>query len=133
MNHENANRDSDRIATHPCADIGGFQMENKKVPKLLKCVAVIAIILFAALAITSFVKQRRSKNAEAQRQEWEWQHYSGRRISGDLNDSGVRLGIGVLRDKKTGLLCTASGYPGYTACPPQEYVVNGKPAPTPKD
>jgi len=133
VNHENANRDSDRIATHPCADIGGFQMANKKVLNLLKCVAVIAIILFAALAITSFVKERRSKNAEAKRQEWEWQHYSGWRISGDLNDSGVRLGIGVLRDKKTGLLCTTSGYPGYTPCPPQEYVVNGKPAPTPKD
>jgi hypothetical protein len=108
-------------------------MENKKVPNLLKWVAVIAIILFAALAITPSLQKRRPKNMEAMRQELEWQHYSGWRISGDLNDSGVRLGIGVLRDKKTGVLCTTSGYPGYPACPPQEYVVNGKPAPPPKD
>jgi hypothetical protein len=104
-------------------------MENKKVP----WAAVIAILLFAALPIASFLQKRRSKNREATRQEWEWQHYTGWRISGDLNDSGVRLGIGVFRDKKTGVLCTTSGYPGYPACPPQEYVVNGKQAPPPKD
>jgi len=57
------------------------------------------------------------------KKEWEWQHYTGWRISGDLNDSGVRLGIGVLRDKKTGVLCTTSGYPGYPACPSQEYLL----------
>ena len=133
MNHENANRDSDRITTRRSADIGGFRMENKKVLKLLKWAAVIAILLFAALAITAFVPKRQSKNLEAKKQEWEWQHYTGWRISGDLNDSGVRLGIGVLRDKKTGVLCTTSGYPGYPACPPQEYVINGRPAPPPKD
>jgi hypothetical protein len=108
-------------------------MGNKKVLNPLKWVAVIAIILFAALAITALLQKPRSKNMDAMRQDWEWQHYSGWRISGDLNDSGVRLGIGVLRDKKTGMLCTTSGYPGYPACPPQEYVVNGKPAPPPKD
>jgi hypothetical protein len=108
-------------------------MGNKKVLNPLKWVAVIAIILFAALAITALLQKRRSKNMDAMRQDWEWQYYSGWRISGDLNDSGVRLGIGVLRDKKTGMLCTTSGYPGYPACPPQEYVVNGKPAPPPKD
>jgi hypothetical protein len=108
-------------------------MENKKVRNLLKWVAVIAILFFAVQAITSFLQKRHSKNMEATRQESEWQHYTGWRISGDLNDSGVRLGIGVFRDKKTGVLCTTSGYPGYPACPPQEYVVNGKPAPPPKD
>jgi len=108
-------------------------MENKKVRNLLKGAAVIAILLFAASAITSFLQKRRSKNMEAARQEREWQHYTGWRISGDLNDSGVRLGIGVFRDKKTGMLCTTSGYPGYPACAPQEYVVNGNPAPRPQD
>jgi hypothetical protein len=31
------------------------------------------------------------------------------------------------------VLCTTSGYPGYPACAPQEYVINGRPAPPPKD
>ena len=108
-------------------------MENKKGVKLLKWIAAIAILLFAALASTPVLQKRRSANAEATKQESEWQHYTGWRISGDVNDAGVRLGIGVFRDKKTGSLCTTSGYPGYSACPAQEYVVNGKPAPPPKD
>src|ERR1700720_470721 len=107
-------------------------MENKKVLNLLKLVAIIAILPFAALAITSFLQKRRSKNREATRQEWEWQHYTGWGINGDLTDSGVRLGIGVFRDKKTGVLCTTSGYPGCPTCPLQEYVVSGKPAPPAK-
>jgi hypothetical protein len=95
-------------------------------------IAAIAIILCAALVITAFLKARRSMNVKAKKQEQEWQHYTGWQLDGDLNDSGVRLGIGVLRDKKTGVLCTTSGYPGYSACPPQEYVVNGQPTPAPK-
>jgi hypothetical protein len=100
--------------------------------KLLKWTIALAIVFLAALAITAFLKERRSKNAAAKKQEREWQHYTGWRLDGDMNDSGVRLEIGVLRDKKTGVLCATSGYPGYPACPPQEYVVNGQPTPAPK-
>jgi hypothetical protein len=98
----------------------------------LQWAIALAAVFLAALATTAFLKERRSKNAAAKKQASEWQHYTGWRINGDLNDSGVRLGIGVLRDKKTGVLCTTSGYPGYAPCPPQEYVVNGQPAPAPK-
>jgi hypothetical protein len=98
----------------------------------LKWAVPVVFVLLAALVITASLRKRRSKNMEAKKQEWEWQHYTGWRLDANQNDPGVRLGIGVLRDKKTSLLCTTSGYPGYPACPSQEYVVNGQPAPAPK-
>ncbi|HSY33930.1 MAG TPA: hypothetical protein VLA42_18260 [Verrucomicrobiae bacterium] len=87
----------------------------------------IVIFLIAGLSIEHSNRAERSKRAQ-----WEWNHYTGWRIVGlGGYPSADDAAHGIWFDKKTKVDCTDKGYPGYPACAPQEYFINGKVSPAP--
>ena len=64
---------------------------------------------------------------EAQGQ-WDRQHFNGWRLEKDTYDTKH----GLYYDKLNKEQCTAVGYPGYPACPAQQYYLNGQSSPPPK-
>jgi hypothetical protein len=71
------------------------------------------------------------RNAQEQRQEqWDRDHFNGWRLEQSYpTDSDVQHGL--FFDKLGKLRCTVKGYPGYPACPAQQYYVDGKPQSAP--
>ena len=70
---------------------------------------------------------------------WERDHFTGWRLEAQPYEREH----GLYSDKLDGGSCTTLGYPGYKACPPQQYLVNGsaqappvqyttEPSPTPR-
>lgn len=57
---------------------------------------------------------------------WDRDHYTGWRL-----EEGYDKEHGIFYDKLDKQSCTIKDYPGYPACPPQQYFVNGVPQPTP--
>lgn len=53
--------------------------------------------------------------------QWEREHFSGWRLEQSYDTTH-----GLFRDKLNNDTCTTKGYPGYPACPAQQYFVNGK-------
>jgi hypothetical protein len=87
-------------------------------------VALVALIIFI------FVQARKESEHQGKIQEWNWNHFTGWRISRPYDDPEY-VQHGIWTDNKTDKQCTDKGYPGYTACVPQEYVVNGVPSSAP--
>jgi hypothetical protein len=127
-----------------------------KIKTFVKWSALIAGVAFVVLVVFLYTQERHYKvQQQAQQravQEWNWNHYTGWRITRDLYNwrdvtgyhppsDKPRLSLwcqnnqcvehGIWEDKKTGEECTDKGYPGYPPCPAQEYVADGKPAPEP--
>jgi hypothetical protein len=110
----------------------GFVRACQHVKKTIKYASVAAAILFVVWLVWCFVGIRREKAQQQAIANWNWQHYTGWRTTCDFADGGcesVSYSHGIQRDRKTGTVCTVINYPGYPACPPQEYVVNGVPVP----
>lgn len=60
----------------------------------------------------------------AAQQKWERDHFNGWR----LHEYSYDTGHGLLMDELNKETCSATGYPGYPACPMQQYFVNGLPS-----
>lgn len=56
-------------------------------------------------------------------QKWDREHFNGWR----LQERSYEREHGLYDDRRDGGACTISGYPGYKACPLQQYFVNGQP------
>jgi len=69
-----------------------------------------------------FVKPDRDARLEAQRQ-WDRQHSNGWRLEKVSYDTEHGLYYDLLKEREE---CSTLGYPGYPACPPQQYYVNGQ-------
>lgn len=81
----------------------------------------IVILVFGGLAAVIFgVLILQSEQHDKQAQQWKWEHYTGFR----LTQSWGGQEQGLFEDKKTGNTCTTLKFPGYPACPEQEFVVN---------
>ena len=91
--------------------------------------AVLAVVVVGGYVLYS---NQKSTADQAATQIWQWQHYTGWRIARDY-DSSFKAERGIWTDHKTGNECTDKGYPGYAACPQQEYVVNGVQSAAPDD
>ena len=66
------------------------------------------------------------RTAQAQ---WDRDHFNGWRLEAQTYDTQHGLYFDNLR-KET---CTTKGYPGYPACPPQRYFVDGQPSTAPSN
>lgn len=84
----------------------------------LKWIGMGILVVFAMLYDTCF--QAPKRNAQKQ---WDRQHYTGWRL-----EAGYDTQHGLYTDKLTDETCTTKGYPGYPACPIQQYYSNGTPA-----
>jgi hypothetical protein len=63
------------------------------------------------------------RDAQAQ---WDREHFTGWRLEQDYDKEH-----GLFYDKVGRQTCTTKGYPGYPACPVQQYFVNGQPQASP--
>jgi hypothetical protein len=97
-----------------------------KIKTCVKWLALIAGFAFVALLVFLYIEDRHEKAQQRAIQEWNWNHYTGWRLTRDFYPSTADHGIWT--DNKTGKDCTDKIYPGFPACPAQEHVVNGKPA-----
>jgi hypothetical protein len=71
-----------------------------------------------------FVKPERDARVQAQK-EWDRQHFNGWRLEKLSYETEHGLYYDALNDRQE---CTTVGYPGYPACPPQQYYVDGRPS-----
>jgi hypothetical protein len=71
-----------------------------------------------------FVKPERDVRIQAQNQ-WDRELFNGWRLEGVTYDTEHGLYFDNLNGRQE---CTTVGYPGYPACPPQQYYVNGRPS-----
>ena len=62
-----------------------------------------------------------TRQAQAQ---WERDHFTGWRLQETYDTEH-----GMFDDRLRNERCTTKGYPGYPACPPQQYYADGKPQP----
>jgi len=69
-----------------------------------------------------FVAPDRNARQQAQVQ-WDRDHYTGWRLEASYDTAH-----GLYDDKLTKQTCSTIGYPGYPACPAQQYYSNGRPA-----
>jgi len=100
----------------------------KTIFRILKIGGGVATAGFILLALVFGVALFRESREHTAQKRWEWNHYTGYRLF--VVEDEEDKAHGILRDSKIGTgreaLCTTMNYPGYPACPPQEYVFNGK-------
>lgn len=89
----------------------------------LKWIGLGILFVVFYLYDACFVKPGRDAREQAQK-EWDRQHFNGWRLDAVTYDTEHGLYYDKLNDNQE---CTTVGYPGYPACPPQTYYVNGQP------
>jgi hypothetical protein len=90
----------------------------------LKWIGIGVLAVMYLLYDACFVKPERDARIEAQKH-WDRQHFNGWRLEKNSYDAEHGLYYDGLNDRQE---CTTVGYPGYPACPPQQYFVNGQPS-----
>jgi hypothetical protein len=65
------------------------------------------------------------RQVQQQQAQWERQHFNGWR----LEQITYEAEHGLYNDRLEHQTCTTKAYPGYSACPPQQYYVEGNPQP----
>jgi hypothetical protein len=88
-------------------------------------VCVVIFMIYDAI----FKAPERKSRAEAQAT-WERQHYNGWKLE-QKYPSQSDLEHGIFYDRYDQKSCTTRGYPGYDACPPQQYYIDGIPSQPP--
>lgn len=96
--------------------------------KVMKAVGWVVLVVAVGLGFLVWIVMRQDDSARRARTEWEWNHYTGYRLTLSNEE------LGLYFDKRAGDFsqCTTKAYPGYPACPPQQYVVNGQPTSEPE-
>jgi len=74
-------------------------------------------------AVFNAPTRRAQEQAQAQ---WDRDHFNGWRLEQTYPTSDEIM-HGLFHDKLDKKTCTTKGYPGYPACPAQQYFVNGTP------
>jgi hypothetical protein len=104
---------------------------QKSIGKIVAWVVGVGFVLTAgAYAILLFVDYQGSKA----KHDYFWKHYIGYRLVAESLPQDPSIMVDQKKFswwsyKET--LCTTAGYPGYAACPQQEYIVNGVVSPDP--
>ena len=97
------------------------------VPLPIMMLKWVAIGIFGGLFLlydACFVKPGRDERMEAQRQ-WDRRHFNGWRLEKVSYDTQHGLYYDLMENREE---CSTVGYPGYPACPTQQYYVNGQPS-----
>ena len=85
---------------------------------LLKWIGMGILVVIAMLYGTCFEAPKRHAQ-----QQWDREHFNGWRLESQTYETEH----GLYYDKLNKETCTMKGYPGYPACPPQQYFSDGHP------
>jgi hypothetical protein len=85
----------------------------------------LGILVLGYMAYDACFKAPQRYAQRGAQTQWDRQHFNGWRLEKETYDTEHGLYVDKL-NKET---CTTAGYPGYPACPAQQYFVNGAPQP----
>jgi len=86
----------------------------------------ICVVMYSCYdAVFNAPTRRAQQQAQAQ---WDHDHFNGWRL-----EQGYDTEHGLLYDKLDKKTCTTKGYPGYPACPLQQYFLDGSPHSPPEN
>jgi hypothetical protein len=90
----------------------------------------VCVLLYGAYdAIFKAPERHATEQAQSQ---WDREHFNGWRLEQTYpTDNEVQRGL--FFDKLDKHTCTTRGYPGYPACPPQQFYMDGRPQAYPPD
>ena len=83
----------------------------------------LGILVLGYMAYDACFKAPEREAQRTAQEQWDRLHFNGWRLEKQTYDSNHGLYYDYL-NKET---CTSLGYPGYPACPAQQYFVNGMP------
>jgi hypothetical protein len=83
----------------------------------------LGILVLGYMAYDACFKAPQRETQRVAQAQWDRQHFNGLRLEKQAYDTEH----GLYFDKLNKETCTTVGYPGYPACPVQQYFVNGSP------